>query len=404
MNLLSEDIKVYKFKFSFAALLWFLLAVIGVLSKIRLGYDKIGNFLIFRNAFWHTLHQVKLYIYYSSENLGSYLYGPLFSIVIAPFSLLPINSGAFLWVIANAAILFFAIRNLPVSYKNQNIILIISVIEMMTSVQNLQINCMVAATILFAFIFVKKEQNFRAAIFIVIGFLVKLYGIVGIAFILFSNNKTKFILSFFFWLIILLCLPMVLSSPSFIIQSYFDWYHTLIKKDNINATSFMQNISVMGMLRHLITTKYLDLIVIFIAAWFYLLPLFRLNQLKNKTFQLTYLCFTLIGVVIFSSSAESPTYIIAMIGVGLWFVIQNPKNWFVVFLLVLALCFTSLSSTDFFPRFIKLKFIQPYSLKALPCFLIWLVIAVQLIRKDFNKMVIGYNQSKPNGLKEYFKI
>lgn len=392
MKLLSEDLKIGKFKFSFAALLWFLLAIIGVLLKIRLGYDKIGNFLIFRNAFWHTLHQLNLYNYYPSENLGSYLYGPLFSFLIAPFSLLPINAGAFLWGVANAAILFLAIRKLPVSYKNQNIILFISAVEMMTSVQNLQINCMVVATILFAFILVKKEQDFWAAIFIVIGFLVKLYGVVGIAFILFSNHKMKFISSFLFWLIILFCLPMVFSSPSFIIQSYFDWYHTLIKKDNLNATSLMQNISVMGMLRHLIKTKYLDLIVIFVAAWFYLLPLFRFAQLKNKTFQLTYLCFTLIGVVIFSSSAESPTYIIAMTGVALWFVIQNPKNWFVISLLVFALCFTSLSSTDFFPRFIKLKLIQPYSLKALPCFLIWLVIAVQLARKDFNKIKILYNQ------------
>ena len=392
MNLLHEDIKVYRFKFSFAALLWFLLAIIGVVLKIRLGYDKIGNFLIYRNAFWHTLHQLNLYNYYPSENLGSYLYGPLFSIIIAPFSLLPINAGALLWVVANAAVLFLAIRKLPVGYKNQNIILIISMIEMMTSVQNLQINCLVAALILFAFTFVKKEQDFWAALFVTIGFLIKLYGIVGIVFILFSNHKIKFISSFLFWLIILFFLPMVLSSPSFIIQSYFDWYYTLIKKDTINATSLMQNISVMGMLRHLIKTKYLDGSVIFIAGWFYLLPLFRLNQLKNKTFQLTYLCFTLIGVVIFSSSAESPTYIIAMTGVALWFVIQNPKNWSVVFLLVFALCFTSLSSTDFFPRFIKLKLIQPYSLKAFPCFLIWLVIAVQLVRKDFNKMQILYTQ------------
>ncbi|MEP6627049.1 MAG: glycosyltransferase family 87 protein, partial [Ginsengibacter sp.] len=307
MNLLSEDIKIYKFKLSFAALVWFLLAAIGVLLKINLGYDKIGNFLIFRNAFWHTLHQVNLYNYYPSENLGSFLYGPLFSFVIAPFSFLSVNAGAFLWGVANALVLFLAIRNLPVSYKSQNIILVVCAIEMMTSVQNMQINCLVAALIIFAFTFVKKEQDFWAAMFIAIGFLVKLYGIVGIAFLLFSNHKSKFIFSFLFWSIVLFCLPMVLSSPSFIVQSYVDWYHTLLKKDNANTTSFMQNISVMGMLRHFIKTQYLDLVVIFVAAWFYLLPFFRFDQFKNKNFQLSYLSFLLIGVVIFSSSAESPT-------------------------------------------------------------------------------------------------
>jgi hypothetical protein len=176
---------------------------------------------------------------------------------------------------------------------------------------------------------------------------------------------------------------MLISSPSFIVHSYADWYHALIKKDNTNASSLMQDISVMGMLRNFIKSQYLGLIVIFIAAWFYLIPLLRFNQLKNKYFQLTYLCFALIGVVIFSSSAESPTYIIAMAGVAIWFVIQSPKNPLAIFLLVFALCFTSLSATDFFPRYIKLNFIRPYSLKALPCFMVWIVIAAQLLLKNF---------------------
>ncbi|MEO7120106.1 MAG: hypothetical protein ABIY62_03360, partial [Ginsengibacter sp.] len=123
---LFQFLKIYKPKFSIIAFFWYSLAIIGVLLKIRLGYDKIGNFLIFRNVFWHTLHQTNLYSFYPSENLGSYLYGPLFSIVIAPFSLLSVNAGAFFWGIANAAVLFFAIRSLPVRFKNQNIILWLS--------------------------------------------------------------------------------------------------------------------------------------------------------------------------------------------------------------------------------------------------------------------------------------
>lgn len=386
MKILSEDFKIGKLKFSFAAFVWFLLAILGALLKIRLGHASIQNFLIFRNAFWHAINQTSLYYLYPSEHLDSYLYGPVFSIIISPFALLPIDTGAFLWVIANAAILFFAIRKLPVSYKNQNIILLISAIEMMTCLQNMQSNCLLAALIILAFAFVKNGKDFWATLFVAVGFLVKLYGVVGIVFFLFSNNKKKFLGSFIFWIIILFCLPMLISSPSFIVHSYGDWYHTLIKKDNTNASSLMQNISVMGMLRNLIQSQYLDLVVIFIAAWFYLIPLFRLQQLKNKNFQLTYLCFALIGVVIFSSSAESPTYIIAMTGVAIWFVIQNPKSPLAIFLLVFALCFTSLSATDFFPRYIKLAIIRPYSLKALPCFMVWLVIAVQLLFRNFNSL------------------
>ena len=388
MKILSEDFKIGKLKFSFAALVWFLLAILAAWLKIRLGHESIKNFLIFRNAFWHAIHQTNLYYLYPSEHLDSYLYGPVFSIVISPFALFSIDTGAFLWVVANAAILFFAIRKLPVGYKNQNIILLISAVEMMTCLENMQSNCLLAALIILSFVFVKDGKNFWAALFVAVGFLVKLYGIVGIVFFLFSNNKKKFLVSFVFWIIILFCLPMLISSPSFIVHSYAGWYHTLIKKNNTNAASLMQNISVMGMLRNVIKSQYLGLIVIFVAAWFYLIPLFRLNQFKNINFQLTYLCFALIGVVIFSSSAESPTYIIAMTGVAIWFVIQNPKNPLAIFLLAFALCFTSLSATDFFPQYIKLNFIRPYSLKALPCFMVWIALATQLLLKNFNSKKI----------------
>lgn len=224
-----------------------------------------------------------------------YLYGPIFILVIAPFALLPIWIGALLWCLFNAFILFFAVRKLPVSFKNKNIILLVCAIEMMTSIQNMQINCMVAALMILSFTYVKVGKDFWAVLFIAIGFLLKLYGVVGIVFILFSNNKTKFALSFLFWLVVFFCLPMLISSPSLIVHSYFEWYHTLIKKDNANANSVMQNISVVGMLRNLVKTQYLNLIVIFFAAWFYLFPLFRYNQLRNQNFQLTYLCFALIG-------------------------------------------------------------------------------------------------------------
>ena len=94
MNPLLNDFKILKWKFSLATLIWFALAAMGATLKIRLGYDKIGNFLIFRNAFWHMVHQTSLYSYYASEKLGSYLYGPSFSIVIAPFSFLAVNDSS----------------------------------------------------------------------------------------------------------------------------------------------------------------------------------------------------------------------------------------------------------------------------------------------------------------------
>jgi hypothetical protein len=386
MNPLLKDFKILKWKFSLATLIWFALAAMGATLKIRLGYDKIGNFLIFRNAFWHMVHQTSLYSYYASEKLGSYLYGPSFSIVIAPFSLLTVNAGAFLWSIFNAWILFLSIRKLPVSYKNQNIILFASSIEMMTSIQNMQVNCMIAAIIIFSYIFIEKGKTFWATLFIAIGFLIKIYGVVGIAFFFFSKDRITFIASFVFWMVLLFCLPMLFSSFSFVVHSYVDWYHTLTIKNNANNLSDRQNISVMGMLSHIFGMVNPTLMVIFTASWFYLLPFFRTTQYSTPAFQLSYLSFVLIGVVIFSSSAESPTYIIAVTGVSIWFILRDTKHFFEISLLVFTLVVTSLSSTDFFPSYIKSNLIYPYSLKALPCFLVWITLAYQLLKKDFKNV------------------
>ena len=78
MNLLTKDFRINKWTIAFAAIIWFLLAVTAVVLKIRLGPDKIGNYLVFENVFWNMVHQKNLYFVDPSSNLGSYLYGPLF--------------------------------------------------------------------------------------------------------------------------------------------------------------------------------------------------------------------------------------------------------------------------------------------------------------------------------------
>jgi hypothetical protein len=98
----------------------------------------------------------------------------------------------------------------------------------------------------------------------------------------------------------------------------------------------------------------------------------------------------LIFTVIFSTSAESPTYIIAFAGVAIWFVIQpRPYNWYTISLFVFAFLLTSLSPSDLFPKFIKETYIKPYSLKALPCVLIWIRIIIEMWTKDFSTYNFG---------------
>ena len=394
MFLNNELLVLKRYKISLITIIWFLLAIVAVLLEISRGRDAINNYLIFKGVFTHTIAQSPIYIEYPAEYDFTNHYGPFFSLIIAPFAILPDVIGCFLWTFLNAWVLFFAVRKMQVSTTKQNLILAIGLIEMMTASHNVQFNTMLTGWIILSYVFVKDEKDIWAALFVVAGFYVKLYGIVGVVFWFFSKHKIKYIGYFVLWMGVFFCLPMLLSSPQYIVQSYWDWYHTLViknaKNSNAIANNFMQDISVMGIIRRVFNYAQLsNLTVLLPAALLYALPLLRFRQFKFFGFQLSYLALALIGVVIFSTSAESATYVIAMLGVGIWFVLQ-PKNIAAITLTIVALLITSLSATDLFPSYIRMQFIRPYSLKALPCFLVWLVLVYQLLRKDFSKVKLDY--------------
>ncbi|RWZ86169.1 MAG: hypothetical protein EO766_15170 [Hydrotalea sp. AMD] len=68
--------------------LWFGLSLTSVIIQ-AIGHDRFNNFVIFRYVFFHTLQQTNLYLEYPQTYADVNLYGPFFSIVIAPFAVLP---------------------------------------------------------------------------------------------------------------------------------------------------------------------------------------------------------------------------------------------------------------------------------------------------------------------------
>ena len=99
---------------------------------------------------------------------------------------------------------------------------------------------------------------------------------------------------------------------------------------------------------------------------------------KKFVFKYLIVCSILIWIVIFNHKAESPTFIIAMTGVALWFV-QGKKNILNIILFASALILTTLSPTDIFPTYLRKEFVNPYTLKVFPCILIWMKIIYDLL-------------------------
>lgn len=69
--------------------IWFLLAAFAVLAEMSRGLTGIDNYLIFEGVFKHVVQEKYLFSYYPEEYVSFNNYGPAFSLVIAPFALLP---------------------------------------------------------------------------------------------------------------------------------------------------------------------------------------------------------------------------------------------------------------------------------------------------------------------------
>lgn len=371
----------------FILTIWFGLCLFPVIKSVIEGHSHINNnYFVYKGNFLHVINQQNLYALYPAEYFDLNHYGPVFSLVIAPFALLPDWLGVLLWVFFTGWMLFKSIEQLPVSREKYLIILLLCAHELMTSAANVQINPLVAALIIFTFTFIRKEKDIWAGLTIALGIFIKLYGVVGLAFFFFSKNKIKLISSLLAWSAVLFVLPMLISSPSFIIQTYQDWYQDLIAKNADNETSTRVDVSVMGMIRKIAIPELSNLVVLLPGMLLFGLSYLRIKAFSSVNFQLLILASTLIFAVIFSTGSESPTYIIAFPGVAIWFAnAERPLGKLDIFLLVFAVILTSFSPSDLFPQSINKNYVLPYALKALPCFLIWLKIIYETLFRNFNK-------------------
>lgn len=355
-------------------LLLALWAALSILAACKQYFrDSYNNYKIFKYVFINTTNQHRLYEAQPDFFLDLNHYGPVFSLVIAPFALLPNWAGMIGWALFTSLTLFYAINKLPLSHVQRNLILLICTNELFTSLVNVQSNPFIAALIILSFVYAAVNE-FKSGFSIALGFLVKLYGIVGFAFILFAKSYWKYIAGFLLALIIIAALPILISSPDFQMQAYQDWFRTLSEKNGQNVTQIMQNISAIGLLQRTISSTLPVIWVLGIGLLLMLaMVVANFGRFNNSRFRFLLLSAVLLFTVLFSTSSESSTYIIAFPGVAIWYVTKPQRSVLDHILFVFAILLTSLSPTDIFPPQARL-FIKQYSLKALPCLLVWLEI------------------------------
>ncbi|MEG2035011.1 MAG: glycosyltransferase 87 family protein [Mucinivorans sp.] len=363
-------------------IVWFAVALVGSLLKLSLGVDSYNNFVVFRGVAHHFFEQLPLYAPYPLEYLDVNHYGMLFAILMAPFSYIPVWLSMPLWIVGSTMLLFWSVRSLPMENRWQCVVLWIAVNDLFTGVAMQQFNIMVAALIIGAFALIEKRKEGSAALLIVIGTFVKVYGLIGLAFFFFVERKWRFLLWFVLWSVVATLLPVLFTSWDYVVSQWSAWGVDVAQKNILNQFAGHQNISFVGMIRKVSESlAYSDFVIILPAIALFLLSYLRWRQFKSTPFRLLMLSSVLIFLVIFSSGSENSGYVIASLGVGIWFVTTAKRGWWQWTLLV-AVMVASLAN-NLFPRGIYDDCIFRYALRSIPYTIVWLTIHWELLTHDF---------------------
>lgn len=373
--------------------LWVLMCIIVAITK---SYNSDGNYRIFIGVWNHTIEQLPLFDHYPLEYDDMNHYGPFFALVIAPFAWMNRYAGMAFWMLFLSMFLYVSVRKSDFTKYQQLFVFWFCSHELLNALFLQQYNIAITAGVLLTFTMIERKQDFWAAFFIMLGTMIKLYGIVGLAFFFFSKNKLTLVLSCLFWGVVMFVAPMAVSSPEYIIQQYYEWYIALVEKnaDNINVLAgnmadLSTNISLLGMVRR--TTQivtYSDLWLIIPGIIAFLIPYLRISQYKYVAFRQTLLASVLMFTVLFSTGSENSTYIIAFAGVALWYCSAPWKRskWDIA-LMVVVFIISSLSPGDLFPKAIYRGLIQPYALKALPVTIVWFKLCYEMYTRDYTPAV-----------------
>ena len=336
-------------------------------------YTFYNNYIIFKESFFNLINDRDMYILYPERQWDLYKYSPTFAMFMGLLAYLPDVAGLALWNMLNAGVLFFAIRSLPLDDRKKSFILLFVFVELLTSLQNAQSNGLMAGSIILASSYLQKGKPQWATLWLVLTTFIKAYGAVGFCLFLFYPEKIKFVLYAGLWTILFAVLPLAVTSPEVLMNQYASWGRMMTEDQSLSY-----GFSVMGWLQTWFGLSDIKNGVMLAGIILFFLPLARVQLYKERLYQLLFLAHILIWVIIFNHKAESPTYVIAVTGVAIWYFAQKPVLWRTIFLWVLFVG-TCLTATDIFPRSVRSELLVPYVVKAVPVIIAWAIVIYEIL-------------------------
>jgi hypothetical protein len=329
-------------------------------------YTDYNNYVIFKYSFFHLIHGKDIYQLFPDDHWDLYKYSPTFSLFFGLLAWLPDPIGVVCWHLINTICLYLGIRMLPgIDDKKKSWILLICLPELLLSIQNTQSNGLMAGLIILGFALAERSKFALSAFCIVFSVYIKIFSLLAFVIYLLSPRRLPLIGWSIFWMIVLAALPLTVVAPHQLVFLYKSWLNLLL-----NDHSASIGLSVMGLMHSWLHLDMSKNMVALAGLLLFILPLIHIRQYKDYYFRLLFLASVLIWVVIFNHKAESPTFIIALSGVCIWYFSQT-RSTVNLILLIMAFLLVTMSVSDLVPSHVKHEIVEPYGIKAIMPVIIW---------------------------------
>jgi hypothetical protein len=350
-----------------------------VVVSLQAGAHHNNNFVIFRTA-WENLTAGRDLYARSDRHFDYFMYSPTFAVLFAPMAVVPFTAGVLLWNALNGGALYWGLGRVlgaEAAFAARAIVLL----DAIGSMQNVQSNALIAGLIIIGFAELERRREATAAAAIGVASLIKIFPLLAASFAIFRPYRIpRFALWSAVAAAVLLAAPLLVVPPSELAQQYASWFARMRGQAELRNYSVMEQLHIwLGVGWPNWPIQLAGLVVLFA-------PLVQVPHWNAPRFRLFYLASLLMFCVLFNHKAESPSFVIALAGVALWFVTadRTPFTWAV---LVAVIVITSLSASDAMPEVLQQGVFMPYKLKTLPVLLVWILTQIELWRRKVSAPV-----------------
>ena len=366
--------------------LWWVLAlfVLGalVVTWQRVGVPPENNFRIFRATFWHLMDGRDLYAVYPAEFADRFKYSPTFALLFAPFAALPAVPAYFAWQLVSILALFVGVTTL-LARREAALALLIAFPSVVSDLQRAQSNTLCAGLMLLAWSGLERRRQLGAATAAALGAFVKIFPLAALAGALLHPRKLRQALVAAGAMTTGVLLPLLITTPTLLLMQYRSWL-AIETDDALLPEAYGRDgaglyAGLMGVLHVWFGLAWPHLPVQLFGLIVLLAPIaLRRDQLRDVRFRTQLIASILVFCVLFNHQAESPTYVIAMVGMAIWFAAHDRAAWRTA-LIVVAVLLVNVGSSGILPSAVYLKVYVAYLLKTVPLILIWCVMQLELL-------------------------